>query len=246
MKLQKTGPIALLLLGTCILLLTSLLGMTDPNYYRIGVLLSGLGVFSLLLANASLSNPYLSADSHRRDTQCIISDLELLRLFERQAGGLMSQDMVAQKTSLTTTEAGIRLKELTVGGLLRAGRNSSGTRTFFELSATLREAPGLHLSGEAYLTIEDLQEIFNAYDHQVNPHKLMVTTGLSWKVLSREMKHFREQGVIDVVYINRPGDGSKQYILMEQYRRLDGLDLASRSQINTEVRRVLYDERFLV
>jgi DNA-binding transcriptional ArsR family regulator len=243
MKLKKTGPIGLLMLGTVILLVTSMLGMDDPIYYKVAVLLSGLGVFSLLLANASLSAP--GPDSGR-DTQYIIDDLELLRLFERQPGGLLSKEMVAKKTGLTSSEACMRLNSLNIGGLLRAGTNPAGARRYFELSAPLEEIPGLRLSGESYLTIENLQEVFIAYDYKVSPHKLMVTTGLPWEILSREMKYFRKLGVIDVVYIQRPGDGHKQYILMETYQRSDKLDLASRTRINAEVKQVLYDERFLV
>jgi hypothetical protein len=244
MKLKKTGPIGLLLLGTIMLFVTSMLGMDNPIYYKVGVLLSGLGVFSLLLANASLSDPgnILSG----RDTQHIVNDLELLRLFERQPGGFLSKEMVAEKTGLTVGEALMRLNSLHIGGLLRAGMNPTGARRYFELSAPLEEIPGLRLSGEPYLTIEDLREVFIAYDYKVSPHKLMVTTGLPWEILSREMKHFRQQGVIDLVYLERPGDGYKQYLLMEDYQHPDKLDLASRTRINAEVKQVLFDERFLV
>ncbi len=243
MKLKKTGPFGLLILGTLMLFLTSVLGMDDPIYYRIAVLISGLGVFSLLLANTALSSP----GSHRdQDTQYIINDLELLRLFERQPGGLLSKEMVAEKTGLTSEEACLRLNSLHIGGLLRAGSTPTGTRRYFELSAPLEKIPGLRLSGQSYLTIEDLQEVFIAYDYQVSPHKLMATTGLPWKILSRQMKHFRQQGVIDVAYIERPGDSHKQYILMEAYHPSDELDLASRTRLNAEVKQVLYDERFLV
>jgi DNA-binding transcriptional ArsR family regulator len=244
MKLKKNGPVVLIFLGTVTLLVTALLGMDDPVYYRIGVLLSGLGVFSLLLANASLSDP---GNAERgRDTQGVIGDLKLLRLFERQPGGLLSKEMVAEKTGLTQEEARMRLNSLNVGGLLRAGSNPTGARRFFQLSAPLEEIPKLQLSGESYLTIEDLQDIFIAYNYKVSPQKLMVTTGLPWQTLSRELKHFRIQGIIDVVYIDRPGDSYKQYVLMEAYHRSDKLDLASRTRLNETVRQVLFDERYLV
>ncbi|NJC27746.1 hypothetical protein [Neolewinella antarctica] len=244
MNPQKAGPIALILLGTFMLFITSMLGMHDPIFYKVAVMMSGMGVFSLVAANASLTDP--SGVHGGRDTQSVIHDLDLLRLFERQPGGLLSKEMVVRKTGLTPLEAGVRLNTLNIGGLLRAGSNPGGARRFFELSAPLEAAPELRLSGEAYLTIEDLQEIFIAYDYKVSPHKLMVTTGLTWELLSREMKHFREQGIIDVVYIKRPGDSYKQYVLMEAYQRIDTLDLTSRDQINADVKQVLYDEDFLV
>jgi hypothetical protein len=181
-----------------------------------------------------------------RDTQRIITDLALLRLFEKQPGGLLSADIIAEKTEMTKGEASARLSALSTGGLLSAGTNPMGTKYFYELSAPLEEIPGLELSGEPYLTIEDLQEIFIAYDYKVSPHDLMVSTGLPWSILSREMKHFRKQDVIDVVYIQRPGDSFKQYILMEAYHRSGNLDLTSRTRINEEVKQVLYGEEFLV
>ena len=181
-----------------------------------------------------------------RDTQRIITDLELLHLFERQPGGILSAEMVAEKTDLSKSEATARLTGLSQGGLLVAGTNPTGMKHYFELSAPLEEVPGLKLSTEPFLTIEDLQEIFIAYDYKVSPHDLMVTTGLPWKMLSREMKHFRQQGIVEVAYIQRPGDSFKQYILREKYHRSEKLDLDSRTRINEEVKQVLYDERFLV
>jgi hypothetical protein len=180
------------------------------------------------------------------DTQRVISDLKLLRLFEQQPGGLLSAQMIADKTELTSGQASARLNALATGGLLTMGSNSMGTKYFYELAAPLEEIPGLQLSGEPYLTIEDLQEIFIAYDYKVSPHDIMVATGLSWKMLSLEMKHFRKKGVIDVALISRPGDSSKQYILNEAYHRSEKLDLKSRTRINAEVKQVLYDEQFLV
>ncbi len=180
------------------------------------------------------------------DTQRMVSDLELLRLFEQQPGGLLSAEMIAEKTGLNKTAAWTRLSALATGGLLNAGTNPMGTKYFYELSAPLEEVPGLKLSEEPFLTIEDLQEIFIAYEYKVSPQDLMVSTGLPWKMLSREMQYFRKQGVVDVAYINRPGDSNKQYILMEKYHRSEGLDLNSRTRINEEVKQVLYDEQFLV
>ncbi len=181
-----------------------------------------------------------------RSTQRLVTDLDILRLFDKQPGGLLSADMVAEKTKLTKGEASSRLSSLSTGGLLIAGTNPTGMKYYYELSAPLEEIKGIQLSGEPFLTIEDLQEIFIAYDYKVSPHDLMVTTGLPWKMLSREMKHFRKEKVIDVAYIQRPGDSYKQYILMEEYHRSEALDLESRTRINEEVKQVLYDERYLV
>ncbi len=215
---------------------------TIPKAATASMFLSGLVIaMAAMIAFFTYRTERISSD-----TQRIISDLKLLRLFEKQPGGLLSAKMVAEKTELSSGEAATRLRALATGGLLNIGSNAMGTKYFYELSAPLEEIPGIKLSGEPYLTIEDLQEIFIAYDFKVSPHDLMVATGLSWKMLSLEMQHFRKKGVIDVALINRPGDSSKQYILMEDYHRSETLDLDSRTRINEEIKQVLYDEQFLV
>jgi len=180
-----------------------------------------------------------------RDTQRIITDLDLLRLFEKQPGGLLSADMIAERTDLSKSEVNARLSSLHTGGLLRAGMNPTGTKYFYELRTELEEVPGLKLSGSAFLTIEDLQQIFIAYDYKVSPHDLMVTTGLPWKVLSREMQYFRKEGMVEVVLIDRPGDAAKQYVLLEAYHA-EKLDLNQAEAINEKVKKVLFDEQLLV
>lgn len=181
-----------------------------------------------------------------RDTQRVITDLELLRLFEQHPGGLLSSEMIAEQTGLTKSEAGTRLTSLATGGLLRSGMTPNGMKAYFELSADLEEVDGIKLSGLPFLTIEDLQQLFIAYDYKVSPHDLIVSTGLPWKVIAREMQHFRKEGVIELVHIDRPGDSARQYILQEAYHQPEALDLASRERINSEVRQVLYDEQLLV
>ncbi|SEQ07819.1 hypothetical protein [Neolewinella agarilytica] len=211
------------------------------------LLSAGMFLVGMIVAMVAFISFFVSRSKQQtRDTQRVITDLELLRLFSKQPGGLLSADMIADKTELTKGEATARLSNLSTGGLLIAGANPTGMKYFYELSAPLEEISGIDLSGEPFLTIEDLQNIFIAYDYKVSPHDLMVTTGLPWNMLSREMQHFRKQGVVDVAYIQRPGDSYKQYILMEEYHRSDTLDLESRMRINEEVKQVLYDENLLV
>lgn len=123
--------------------------------------------------------------------------------------------------------------------------NPTGMKYYYELPTKLEEIPDLELSDSPFLTIEDLQQIFIAYDYRVSPHDLMVATGLPWKVLSREMQYFRKQGIVEVVAIARPDDAAKQYILMEAYHA-QTLDLNEAEKINAGVKQVLYDERLLV
>lgn len=202
------------------------------------------GVVMLIAAIAGFVTT--RSEQHHEDTQRLISDLDILRLFEQQKGGLLSTEMLAKRTGLTKAQMQSRLTTLSQGGLLTAGPNPTGMKYYYELAAPLEEQPGLVLSDQAFLVVEDLQKIFEAYDYKVSPHDLMVSTGLPWKVLSREMQYFRKQGIVDVAYIARPGDASKQYILMDDYHPSQTLDLNSRERINAEVKQVLYDENLLV
>ncbi len=68
------------------------------------------------------------------DTQRIISDLKFLRLFEKQPGGLLSAEMIAEKTDLTKGEASARLSGLSTGGLLSAVTNTMGTKYCLSLT----------------------------------------------------------------------------------------------------------------
>lgn len=204
-------------------------------------------VTGLFIATAAFFGFFASRKTQTNvDTQQIITDLALLRLFEQQPGGLLSPKMVAEKTGLTKVEASSRLQSLSSGGLLRAGMSHNRLMHYYELAAPLEEATGIVLSDEPFLTLEDLQQIFVAYNYRVSPHDLMVTTGLPWRMLSLEMQHFRKAGIIEVANIARPGDSSKQYILVETYHPSGKLNLDSRNRINAEVKKVLYDENLLV
>lgn len=240
--MKKTASIAIGLLGAIMAAAGLMLKGNAPKGVTVLLFLIG----SLVALFAIPVYFYYRGKKQNVDTQRIITDLELLRLFEKQPGGLLSPEMVAEKTGLSKGEASSRLSSLSTGGLLSMGTNATGMKAYFELAAPLETVEGIKLSDEPFLTLEDLQQIFVAYDYKVSPHDLMVTTGLPWGLLSREMQHFRKSGIIEVANIVRPGDSFKQYILLEAYHPSDKLDLDSRNKINEEVKQVLYEERFLV
>ena len=64
----------------------------------IGFLLIALGVFMHYRGNKQV-----------RETQRIITDKALLRIFEAQPGGLLSLDMMVEKTGLPQREALVRM-----------------------------------------------------------------------------------------------------------------------------------------
>lgn len=181
-----------------------------------------------------------------RETQRIITDKALLRTFEAQPGGLLSLDMMVEKTGLTKREALVRMQKFSFAGIVRAGVTSTVTKYFYELTTELEEVPDLELSSEPFLTVEDLQKIFVAYDYRVSPHDILMATELPYSVIAREMTYFRKEGVIEVVRIARPGDSPIQYILQEPYHPSENLDLSQVRRMDMELKEILFDEHLLV
>lgn len=180
------------------------------------------------------------------DTQRKITDRDLLGLFEQQPGGLLSSAMITEKSGLTKTETTSRLTPLVHWGMLRAGMNPTGTSYFYELTAPLEEYTGPDLSDEPFLTIRDLQHIFEAYDHKVSPQDLLMATGLPWNVIQREIKYFRKEKVLEYTNIARPDDSPIQFVLLEPYNKPETLDLKDAERLDQRVKEVLYDENLLV
>jgi len=181
-----------------------------------------------------------------RDTQRIITDRELLKVFENQPGGLLSHTMLEEKSGLTSSELTSRLMSLTHWGLLRAGGNSTGVKYFYELTAKLEEYTCTELSAKPFLTISDLQHIFEAYDHKVSPQDLLMATGLPWNVIEREIKYFRKEKVVEYINIARPDDSPIQFILLEPYNNPQTLDIKEAKRLDQRVKEVLYDENLIV
>lgn len=178
-----------------------------------------------------------------KDTQRLITDKALLQLLAEHPGGLLSVHEVAERTPLSVGEARSRLYYLATQSVLRMG--AGGNRHYYELYAPW-EAPAneLSLSEDPFLTLEDLQQIFKAYDHRVSPGDLIIATGLPWKVLAREMTYFQKKGVVQKVRIARPGDSLIQYVLKEPYLSQPGGEEAE--AINLELKEILRNEDLLL
>jgi len=120
-------------------------------------------------------------------------------------------------------------------------RGSNGLAYYYELYAPLEDVGELELSPEPFLTVADLQKIFRTYDYRVSPIDLIAATGLPLRVLDREMKHFRKQGIIDILRIARPGDSYRQYVLKEPSINLPESSSEARA-IDLEIKEILLDE----
>jgi len=159
---------------------------------------------------------------------------------------MLSGKMIIEKSGLTKSETTSRLTPFLYWGLLRAGTNATGTSYFYELTAKLEPYTGPELSNEPFLTIRDLQHIFEAYDHKVSPQDLLTATGLPWNVLQREIKYFRKEKVLEYTKIDRPDDSPIQFILLEPYNTPETLDLKDAERLDQRIKEVLYDENLLV
>ncbi len=178
-----------------------------------------------------------------KSTQRIISDRDFLRIFHDHPGGLLTKAEVAEKANLTKSEAASRLGYFSEQLILRRGSN--GLSTYYETYAPFEDAGDLGLSPEPFLTVADLQKIFHAYDYRVSPADLIIATGLPWRVISREMKHFKKKGIIDILRIARPGDSYKQFVLKEPYINLPESSSEAKA-IDLEMKEILLDENLLV
>ncbi|MEM9528236.1 MAG: hypothetical protein AAGA31_16605 [Bacteroidota bacterium] len=205
------------------------------------VLLSLLAFLVLLVA---FIFAYQARGSKRvKDTQRLLTDKALLQLLDEHPGGLLSVHEVAERTPLSVGEARSRLYYLATQSVLRMG--AGGNRHYYELYAPYEEPSfELSLSEDPFLTLEDLQQIFKAYDHRVSPGDLIIATGLPWKVLAREMTYFQKKGVIQKVRIARPGDSLMQYVLKEPY--LSQPMEAEAEAINLELKEILRNDNLLV
>jgi hypothetical protein len=181
-----------------------------------------------------------------RDTQRIITDKALLQLFQDRPDGLLSTDKIQELTGLTKAEASARLSSLSLAKILRTGHTPGGLRVYYELTAPLEEVELEDLSPDPFITTEDLYKIFQAYDYRVSPQDLIMATGLPWKIIQREMKHFAKKKILDSVYINRPGDSPLQYVLKDPYLKNPDELLQEANVLDLEMKEILLTEDLLV
>ncbi len=176
-------------------------------------------------------------------TQREISDRDFLKIFDEHPGGVLDTDEIIQKSGLTKKQVRSRLSYFAEQLILRRGSN--GLAYYYELYAPYEDVGQLELSPEPFLTIADLRTIFHAYDYRVSPADLIIATGLPWRLLNREMKHFKKKGVIDILRIARPGDSYKQFVLKEPY--LDPpASPEEDSAMNLELKEILLNEELIV
>ena len=182
-----------------------------------------------------------------RETQRHISDRELLRLLGAQPDRLLSPHQLRDLTGITLNDARARLNALHVYGILRRSYNSRG-RHFFSPRDPVEEPPTLDLSPDPFLTVEDLLQIFMAYDYRVTAQQMIMATGLPLTVIKRELKYFEDQDIVQKLQ-RSDGNGTvmhRFFVLKDPYRT-DPERFRQRAEtLDGEMRKILVDEKLLV
>ena len=178
----------------------------------------GVALLVLLLL-VTIIHMYRKQQRKVRHTQEKLSDRDLLRKLSDQTDGFLTPHHLSEISSLTLSEARLRLGTLHMAGLLDSGYNANG-RSYFRLCRPLAETPLLDLSPEPFLTVEDILKIFSAYDFRLTEQDLILSTGLPLALIRRELKHFEKEQVLETVYTSNPMGTSNQwmYLLKEPYR----------------------------
>lgn len=190
---------------------------------------------------------YWNQQKNIRKTQRLLNDRDLLRLIRDEPDGLISPHQLRDKTELNLTEARNRLNALTTARLLRRSVNSKG-RHFFAPRGPVEEPPALNLSPAPFLTVEDLLQIFVAYDFRVTPLELIMVTGLPLQVIKREMKYFEKQNIVQEL---KRHDSSgmtvdRLYVLQEPYRSDPERFREKAETMDLEMEKILVNEKLLV
>lgn len=181
------------------------------------------------------------------DTQRDISDRDLLRLIAKQPDQLLSPHQMAEKTGMTLNQCRTRLSALFSYGILNKSSNSRG-RSFFGFHVPLIEREALDLSDDPFLTVEDLLQIFEAYDYRVTPQDLIMATGLPLSVIKREMKHFEKEGILQrLSTMQQQGMTMMRFFVLQEPYRSDPEQFRRRAGVlDLEMREILLNDNLIV
>jgi hypothetical protein len=190
---------------------------------------------------------YFYQQKSNSQTQRQISDKDLLLMLHNEPDQLLSPHQLAEKTGLSLTEARGRLNALFSYGILQRSYNSRG-RHFFGTRDPIEEVPALNLSNDPFLTVEDLLQIFEAYDYKVTAQQMILATGLPLAVLKRELKYFEAQKIIQKLQrTDSSGMVMKRfYVLQDPYRSDPDRFRDQADRLDLEMREILLNDNLIV
>ncbi|TXF91049.1 DUF1049 domain-containing protein [Neolewinella aurantiaca] len=209
------------------------------------ILLCTFGVGALLILFVILI--YFRQKSSNRQTQRHISDKDLLLMLDGEPDQLLSPHQLADKTELTLNEARARLSALYTYGVLQRSYNSRG-RHFYSPRDAVIAPPVLNLSNDPFLTVEDLLQIFDAYDYKVTAQQMILATGLPLAILKRELKYFEDQKIIQKLQRSDSNGMVMQrfYVLQDPYRSDPDRFRAQAGKLDLEMREILLNDNLIV
>jgi len=209
------------------------------------ILLCTFGIGALLILFVVWA--YFMQQKTNRKTQRHLSDKDLLLMLHNEPDQLLSPHQLADKTELSLSEARGRLNSLFSYGILQRSYNSRG-RHFFGTRQPVGEVPELTLSSDPFLTVEDLLQIFAAYDYKVTAQEMIIATGLPLAVLKRELKYFEEQKIVQKLQrTDSNGTVMKRfYVLQDPYRSDPDRFRAKASVLDLEMREILLNDNLIV
>lgn len=190
---------------------------------------------------------YFRQQRTNRETQRHISDKDLLLMLHNEPDQLLSPHQLADKTELSLTDARSRLNAMFSYGILQRSYNSRG-RHFFGTRDPIGEVPKLNLSNDPFLTVEDLLQIFAAYDYKVTAQEMILTTGLPLAVLKRELKYFEDQKIVQKLQrTDNNGMVMKRfYVLQDPYRSDPDRFREQAGRLDLEMREILLNDNLIV
>lgn len=214
--------------------------LASTGILAIAIILLALGLFSFVIY--SIWNNYISS---LEQGQSVITDKDLLLLFEQQPDGFLTKKEVMELTGLTKKQSTQRLQHLQMNQLLRASYTSS-FRYYYKLYQPIDHREPPKLSNAPFLTVEDVLLLFKHFNYEFNLQDLVIATGLPLLVIKREMKYFVKEKIIEMLYTSMDAVGTtmKTYILREPYRSDPDKFLAMEGEINPQLEKI-YDELYV-
>lgn len=203
------------------------------------------GISALLILFVLWTHFY--GQKSNRQTQRQLSDKDLLLMLHNEPDQLLSPHQLVEKTGLTLTEARTRLNALYSYGILQRSYNSRG-RHFFSTRDPIEKTPEFTLSNDPFLTVEDLLQIFAAYDYKVTAQQMILATGLPLAVLKRELKYFEDQKIIQKLQrTDSNGMVMKRfYVLQDPYRSDPDRFRDQADKLDLEMREILLNDNLIV
>lgn len=179
------------------------------------------------------------------EDQRILSDKDLLLLFEDEPDGILTKKRIVEKTALTKSQVSRRIQHLQYNGLLKYGYSNS-LKYYYSLADPIDHRKPPELSQEPFLTVEDILKLFKHFDYKLTLQNLCTATGLPLKIIKRELKYFVKEGIIsEINYTDGSGMHTKKtYTLREPYRSNPDQFLEMEKLINPQLEKI-YEKLFV-